>query len=126
MEKAQRIGKLLNENGIAFSAEEKIARLCRLFGIEVAEQGEVHLTTTRKIYEYRGKKYILTAQRFYRLPRIVVSDHLDYRGLIEMVEHCGPEAVIFYHGKPTSRLLEDIRGMGVEVATLNDLERLAP
>ncbi len=124
--KAQRIGKLLNDNGIDFSAEERIAGLCRLFGIEVADEGEVHLTTTRKIYEYSGKKYILTAQRFYRLPRIVVSDHLDYRGLINMVEHCKPEAVIFYHGRPTTRLLEDVRGMGVEVATLNDLERLSP
>ena len=124
--KAQRIGKLLNENGIGFSAEERIARLCELFGIEVAEEGEVHLTTTRKIYECSGKKYILTAQRFYRLPRIVVSDHLDYKGLIEMVEYCRPEAVIFYHGKPTSRLLEDVEEMGVGVATLDNLERLSP
>lgn len=43
------------------------------------------------------RKFILTAQSFYRHGRIKISDHLDFRGLLQMVRHCSPEFVIVYH-----------------------------
>ncbi len=122
--KAQRVGRILHEYGIAFSADRKIRRLCHLFGIETAEEGEVHLTSTRNIFGMTGRKFILTAQKFYRLPRIVVSDHLDYRGIIGMIHHCNPSAVIFYHGKPTHELIEEVKDMGIPTSTLSDLDRV--
>ncbi len=43
------------------------------------------------------KRFILTAQNFYRYGRIKISDHLDFRGLMQMVKHCSPEYAIVYH-----------------------------
>ncbi len=122
--KAQRIGRILQESGIPFTADEKISRLCRLFGIETSEDGYVHLTSTKNIYGIKGRKFILTAQKFYRLPRIVVSDHLDYRGIIGMINHCNPEAVIFYHGRPSLELLKETKNMGIYTVTLSGLDRV--
>ncbi len=103
--KAQRTAKILTENGYGVSASQKISRLCELFDIEISEDGEVNLVSPRKLAEGRGRRYILTAQRFYRWPRIVISDHMDFLGVLAMVDHCDPEHVIFYHGKPTESLL---------------------
>ncbi|MEM0330279.1 MAG: MBL fold metallo-hydrolase RNA specificity domain-containing protein, partial [Archaeoglobaceae archaeon] len=66
--------------------------------------------------------YILTAQRYYRHPRIVISDHMDYRGIIAMVEHCKAEHVIFYHGKPSIKLKEELAEMGITCSTLKDID----
>lgn len=123
--KAQRVASILLENGYAVKAEEKIERICRAIGIDVEEDGDVCLVSPRTLWSVRGKKYILTAQKFYRLPRIVISDHVDYEGLIGMIEHCDAEHVIFYHGKPSPDLLRDVKEMGKSVTLLNQLDRLS-
>lgn len=65
---------------------------------------------------------MLTAQRFYRWPRITISDHLDYKGILEMIEHCEPEEVVFYHGKPSKKLLEELKIERIACRTLNDIK----
>lgn len=113
--KAQRIAKLLSENSIGFRTNEKIERICRAIGIDF-EDGKAKLLPPKEVND----GYILSAQRFYR-KRIVVSDHLDYRGILGMVEHCNPEYVIFYHGNPTNKLVEELKKEGKKVLTLSDI-----
>ncbi len=123
--KAQRVTRILNEAGYRVSAEEKIASICSSLGIECTQDGngDVNLVSPRNLKEINGKKFMLTAQRFY-YPRIVVSDHLDYGGIKDMVEHCDPEQVVFYHGKPSEQLVQEIEGMGKGVTLLSDLEMI--
>lgn len=115
--KAQRVAKILNDYGIEFFAEEKISKICRALGIETGEKG-AKIVSPSKVE--RG--YVLTAQKYYRLPRIVISDHLDYRGLLKMVEHCKPEHVIFYHGKVSVAMIEKLKEMGITASTLKDID----
>lgn len=118
--KAQRVAEILLENGVDFTAERKIAEICRALGIEHGHSGS-RIVSPRRVYEYGG--YILTAQNFYRCPRITLSDHLDYRGIVEMVHHCNPEIVIFYHGRPSKHLLDELERDGFRCLTLKDFEK---
>lgn len=115
--KAQRVAKIFNEEGIEFCAEEKIAKLCKALNIETGKSG-AKIVSPSKI----ENGYILTAQKFYKLPRIVISDHLDFRGIIEMIEHCEPEHVIFYHGKVSKALIEKVEKMGITVSKITDID----
>ena len=123
--KAQRVARILIENGYNVNSEQSISKICNALDIPLVEDADVKLVTTRNIWKARGKKYIITAQRFYKLPRIVLSDHLDYKGLLNMVEYSGAECVIFYHGKPSKKLITDVKEMGKEVYTLKDLDSLS-
>jgi putative mRNA 3-end processing factor len=117
--KAQRTAKILAENGYRVKASEEISRFCKSFSIPVSTHGEVNLVPPRKLGDSGGRRYILTAQRFYRWPRIVISDHLDFLGILAMIDHCDPEHVIFYHGKPSKDLLNLIDR---EYSLLRDLD----
>jgi putative mRNA 3-end processing factor len=124
--KAQRVAKILIQNGFEVSANSKIARICSALGINVNNGGnDVKLVSPKELWSSKGKKFIITAQKFYRLPRIVLSDHLDYIGILRMIERSRAQCVIFYHGKPSTRLIEDVREMGREVITLNELDRFS-
>jgi putative mRNA 3-end processing factor len=117
--KAQKTAKILIENGYTVKASKEISMLCKTFGIPVSDVGEVNLISPRNLGGIKGKKYILTAQRFYKWPRIVISDHLDFLGLLAMIDHCDPEHVIFYHGRPSMDLLELLEG---DCSLLRDLD----
>lgn len=119
--KAQRVAELLVESGLDVGAEEKIKYICNSLGIDVHEDGDVNLISPRSLYTVKGRKYILTAQNFYNVPRIVVSDHVDYNGILGMVEHCKPQHVLFYHGKPSEQLCDCIEEMGIGVTTLPEI-----
>lgn len=125
--KAQRVAKILIENGYNVRANQKISMICRALGIKVYhdEDGEVKLTSPREVWSAKGKRFVITAQRFYRLPRIVLSDHLDYEGILKMIEYSKAEYVIFYHGKPSEELIGEVKEMGKDVATLKDLDKLS-
>ncbi|MEM2271475.1 MAG: MBL fold metallo-hydrolase [Archaeoglobaceae archaeon] len=115
--KAQRVAEILNSEGYEFTAEDKIKKICSALGIEVGNSGSC-IVSPRNLKD----GYILTAQRYYRHPRIVISDHMDYRGIIAMVEHCKAEHVIFYHGKPSIKLKEELAEMGITCSTLKDID----
>ncbi len=117
--KAQRVAEILQEEGFGFSAEEQIERICKAVGLKPSD-GPL-ITSPRNLPRYGGG-YVLTAQRFYRWPRITVSDHLDYRGILEMIDHCEPEEVVFYHGKPSKKLLEVLKIERIACRNLNDIE----
>jgi len=117
--KAQRVAEILSKEGFGFSAEDRIAKICSAVGFEPSDGP--FIASPRNLHLYGGG-YILTAQKFYRWPRITLSDHLDYRGILEMIDHCEPEEVVFYHGKPSKRLLEYLRNEGIVCRTLNDLQ----
>ncbi len=114
--KAQRVARILTENEIGFSTEGKIKRLCEVLGIRYSE-GETKILPPKKV----TNGYVLSAQRFYR-KRVVFSDHIDYRGIVNLVEHCNPEYVLFYHGNPTEKLIHAIEKMGVRALTLDDIK----
>nr|WP_269140592.1 MBL fold metallo-hydrolase RNA specificity domain-containing protein [Archaeoglobus neptunius] len=118
--KAQRVAEILTEKGFDVRAEEKIARICRAVGIECSESGSL-IASPRNLPKY-GSGYILTAQNFYRWPKITLSDHLDYRGLLEMIHHCNPETVVFYHGKPSKFLMKYLNSEGIGCYTLEDFK----
>ncbi len=115
--KAQRVAEILIKSGFGFKGDDKIERICEALGLNPSDGPT--LLPPRVASMNRG--FIITAQKFYR-NRIVISDHLDYRGLIEMIEHCDPEHVIFYHGKPTKRFLYEIKRMGYSCSTLEDID----
>lgn len=119
--KAQRVAEILSKEGYEFTAEDKIIKICSALGIEVGNSGS-------RIVSPRNLKggYILTAQRYYRYPRIVISDHMDYRGIIAMVEHCKAEHVLFYHGKPSEKLKKELAEMGITCSTLKDVDVILP
>ncbi|ADC65528.1 mRNA 3'-end processing factor, putative [Ferroglobus placidus DSM 10642] len=117
--KAQRAAKILEENGIGFEADGLIAKIAEAFGLK--GKGGAKIVSTKEVRKYDG--YYLSAQKFYR-KRITLSDHLDCRGLIEMIEHCDPEHVIFYHGKPAKNFEKELRSRGYKFSTLDDLEYL--
>ena len=120
--KAQRAAEILGNAGYEVRVEGKGRVVCETLGIEVCERGDVVITSPRELGNHSGRKYVLTAQSFYRYPRIVLSDHLDYEGILRMIEHCDPEHVLFYHGKPGEDLIEEVRGMGYGVSTLDSLD----
>jgi putative mRNA 3-end processing factor len=119
--KSQRAAQILLNAGREVCVEGRAGEICRKLGIDISDSGDVVLTTPRELKYKTGNRYVLTAQKFYRFPRIVVSDHLDYTGLIETVEHCNPEFVFFYHGKPSEKLIHDVEEMGCHVILLDDL-----
>lgn len=126
--KAQRVAKILIESRYNVKANQKISRICKALGIDLTEQdeeAEVNLATTKDVWRAKGKRFVITAQKFYKLPRIVLSDHIDYEGILRMVEHSKAECVLFYHGRPSEKLIEDVKGMGKDVLTLKDLDKLS-
>ena len=74
--KAQRVAEILSKEGLDFTAEDRIRKICSALGIEVGNSG-ARIVSPRHL----DNGYILTAQRYYRIPRIVISDHVDYRGV---------------------------------------------
>ncbi|AKG90783.1 Beta-lactamase superfamily domain [Geoglobus ahangari] len=114
--KAQRIATLLSQHEIGFRTVDKIERICRALGIDY-QDGDAMLLPPKSV----TNGYVLSAQNFYR-NRITVSDHVDYRGIIGLVEHCNPDYVLFYHGNPTKRLVSEIERSGRKVLTLSDID----
>ncbi len=115
--KAQRVARILVSNDVGFRVEdERISKLCSVLGIE-HEEGDARIIPPKKVVN----GYVLSAQTFYR-NRIVFSDHIDYRGIIELIDHCSPSYVIFYHGNPTRKLLQDAESMGTRSLTLKDVD----
>ncbi|WP_456468170.1 MBL fold metallo-hydrolase RNA specificity domain-containing protein [Archaeoglobus sp.] len=117
--KAQRVAEILKKE-IGFRAEERVERICRAVGICPDENGPL-IVSPRNLARYGGG-YILTAQNFYRWPKITLSDHLDYRGLLEMIHHCNPETVVFYHGKPSKALIRYLESEKIECKTLEEIK----
>ncbi len=69
-------------------------------------------------------KYFLTGRRDTSYPTIRLSDHLDFRGLMRMIEHVSPKEVLVYHpeGERASLLAHHLRQCNLETASLDQIE----
>jgi len=72
----------------------------------------------------RGTKYLLTGRRDHQYKSIMISDHLDFRGLMRMFEHVSPTAAIVYHPEgPRSGLLASyLSQLGLFSLSLDGIE----
>ena len=69
-------------------------------------------------------KFILTGRNDMTYPAIRLSDHLDFRGLMRMIEHISPQEVIMYHpeGNRANLLAHHLKQCGMEASSLEDIE----
>lgn len=70
-------------------------------------------------------KYFLTGRRDTSYPTIRLSDHLDFRGLIRMIEHISPKEIMVYHpeGERASLLAHHLQQCGMETTSLDMIEK---
>jgi putative mRNA 3-end processing factor len=69
-------------------------------------------------------KYFLTGRRDTSYPTIQLSDHLDFRGLMKMIEHISPQEILVYHpeGERASLLAHHLQQCGMETTSLDLIE----
>ena len=69
-------------------------------------------------------KYFLTGRRDTSYPTIQLSDHLDFRGLMKMIEHISPQEIMVYHpeGERASLLAHHLQQCGMETTSLDLIE----
>lgn len=85
-----------------------------------------NVATPWNLHQVRGrKKYFLTGRRDTSYPTIQLSDHLDFRGLMGMVEHVSPERVLVYHpeGERARLLAHHLEGCGLLTTSLDMIDR---
>ncbi|MCJ7443685.1 MAG: MBL fold metallo-hydrolase [Methanotrichaceae archaeon] len=70
-----------------------------------------------------SNKFVLTGREDMPYPAIKLSDHLDFRGLMRMVEHTSPHEILIYHpeGKRASLLANYLRQCGMEANSLSEI-----
>jgi len=69
-------------------------------------------------------KYVLTGRADVNFPRINLSDHLDFRGLVGMIDKVSPEATIVYHpeGDRANALAAYLREGGMSAISVSEVE----
>ena len=87
-------------------------------GINVATPWNLNLVRSRA-------KYFLTGRRDSSYPTIRLSDHLDFRGLMRMIEHVSPERVLVYHpqGARAGLLAHHLQECGLDTTSLDCIDR---
>ena len=131
--KAQRAVKLLRESGYSGDiGMEPVSRALTeglmenagsLVGLD--DDCSVRITTPGEIAGLAAeKKFILTGRKDYKFPTINISDHMDVNGLIGMVHHCAPAAVITYHpgGVRPLRLAAHLNKTGYYARALEEID----
>lgn len=70
-------------------------------------------------------KYILTGRTDLSYPTIRISDHLDFRGLMRMIDHISPQEVLVYHpgGERSNLLAHHLQQCGMEATSLEQIEK---
>jgi len=88
--------------------------------------GISNVVTPRNLYQVHSRnKYFLTGRRDTSYPTIQLSDHLDFRGLMKMIEHVSPKEVLVYHpaGERASLLAHHLQECGLETTSLDLIEK---
>ena len=130
--KAQRAVRLLRESG--YSGEIGMEPVSRALTEGLMENTGaltdlesncgVRITTPGGIMKIQAaRKFILTGMRGYKFPTINISDHMDVNGLIGMVQHCAPSAVITYHpgGVRPLKLAAHLNKAGIYAKALEEI-----
>jgi len=87
--------------------------------------GAMNVVTPWNLPQVRSKKkYFLTGRRDTSYPTIRLSDHLDFRGLMRMIEHISPREVLVYHpeGTRASLLAQHLQQCGLQTTSLDQIE----
>ncbi len=86
---------------------------------------DINVVTPRNLPRMIGMKYVLTGRKDLPYPRIMLSDHLDFRGLMRMIEEASPEATIVYHpeGERANRLALYLRDQGRGAISVSEVEK---
>jgi putative mRNA 3-end processing factor len=98
--------------------------------VDVGEMSDgPNVVTPRMLPKIKSKdKYHLTGRSDFYYPTITLSDHLDFGGLMRMIEHVSPEAAIVYHpeGERANSFASHLRDYGIDalsVSQINDFVR---
>lgn len=86
----------------------------------------INVVTPWNLNLVRSKaKYFLTGRRDTTYPTIQLSDHLDFRGLMRMIEHVSPERVLVYHppGARAGLLAHHLQECGLDTTSLDCIDR---
>jgi len=132
--KAQRAVALMRAMGYKdeIGMDEKSLVLTReLMGDAAGPLTEVHggisnVVTPWNLHQVHCRsKYFLTGRRDTSYPTIQLSDHLDFRGLMRMIEHVSPREVLVYHpeGIRASLLAHHLQDCGLETTSLDLIDR---
>jgi putative mRNA 3-end processing factor len=132
--KAQRAVALMRAMGYKdeIGMDEKSLALTReLMGQMAGPLTEVNgsdtnVVTPWNLHQVRSpNKYFLTGRKDTSYPTIQLSDHLDFRGLMRMIEHVSPKEVLVYHpeGERASLLAHHLRECGLDTTSLDLIER---
>ena len=88
--------------------------------------GISNVVTPWNLHQVQSRnKYFLTGRRDTSYPTIQLSDHLDFRGLMKMIEHVSPREVLVYHpeGARASLLAHHLQECGLETTSLDLIEK---
>jgi len=130
--KAQRAVRILRENGYSEEIQMdpiSLALTTHILGEDhlrpLRDDESLKVVSPRELWRVGNKKrFMLSAQKFYS-PAITLSDHTDFRGLVEMIERCDPEAIILYHGGVRARRMRDyLRSEGYHAIALEDVHTI--
>lgn len=84
-----------------------------------------NVVTPWNLNQVRGNnKYMLTGRSDMSYQTIRISDHLDFRGLMRMVEHVSPQEVLVYHpgGTRSNLLAHHLSECGLDTMSLDNIE----
>lgn len=86
----------------------------------------INVVTPWNLARVTGRnKYFLTGRKDTSYPTIRLSDHLDFRGLMRMIEHIQPKEVLVYHpeGERAGLLAHHLQQCGLEASSLDLIEK---
>ena len=90
------------------------------------ESGKTNVVTPWNLPRVRCRsKYFLTGRKDTSYPTIQLSDHLDFRGLMKMIEHISPQEILVYHpeGSRANLLAHHLQQCGMETTSLDLIEK---
>ncbi|WP_340820870.1 MBL fold metallo-hydrolase [Methanolobus sp. WCC4] len=139
----------------AFGKAQRAVELLRELGYDgVIEMDEQSLSLTRTLLDDAGEldyignscsdcisivppwdlgklpshisKYVMTGRSDYRYPAIQISDHLDARGLVDMVKDIDPEFTVVYHpnGHRPGRFARHLDSIGFNAISIDMIENV--
>lgn len=71
-------------------------------------------------------KYVMSGRSDFRYPSIQISDHLDVRGLTDMVHKIGPEFTVVYHpgGHRPGRFAAHLNCLGLDAISIDKINNV--
>ena len=90
------------------------------------ESGKTNVVTPWNLPRVRCRsKYFLTGRKDTSYPTIQLSDHLDFRGLMKMIEHISPQEILVYHpeGSRANLLAHHLQQCGMDTTSLDLIEK---